>query len=149
MKNIAFLTLFCCFSVNLFAQETQREQIDKTIRAYFEGYMTGNMEKLALAFDTTSAHLYALKAEEGKPVVTANKLNEVVKRWVKNVQTKPYTEADIKQSYYKILLLDVTDDKVAIAKIEIKLGQKLYIDYLSLYKWGEQWKIVSKTFAQK
>jgi hypothetical protein len=137
MKNLVFLMLFGCFSANLFAQDTQREQIDKTIRAYFEGYMTGNIEKLSFAFDTTSAHLYAPKVEDNKIVVVPNKLGEVVKRWVKNAQNKPYSEADIKQSYYKILLLDVTDDKAAI------------VDYLSLYKVGEQWKIVSKTFAQK
>lgn len=141
--------IFACFANSLFAQNIQREQIDKTIRAYFEGYMTGNLEKLALAFDTTSANLYAIKVEEGKSSTIAHKLNEVVKRWVKNVQNKPYTEADIKQSYYKILLLDVSDDKAAIAKIEIKLGQKRYIDYLSLYKINEQWKIISKTFVQK
>ena len=66
MRNISFLVLFCCFSGNLFAQDTQREQIDKTIRAYFEGYMTGNIQKLAIAFDTTSANLYANKLENGK-----------------------------------------------------------------------------------
>ncbi len=148
MKNISFLMLFCCFSASLFAQNMQREQIDKTIRAYFEGYMTGNVEKLAFAFDTTSANLYATKTGEDKPVVIAHKFGEVVKRWVKNVQNKPYTEEDIKQSYYKILFLDVSDDKAAIAKIEIKLGQKLYVDYLSLYKLGEHWKIVSKIFVQ-
>jgi hypothetical protein len=151
-KNILVLFTLCSvcgFNLQLKAQNSQHEGIDKAIKNYFEGYMTGNIEKLALAFDTTSAHLYAPKLEAGKTTITPNKLHEVVKRWANNVQKKPYTESEIQQSYYKILFLDVSDEKAAIAKIEIKLGQKLYYDYLSLYKIGEQWKIVSKTFVQK
>lgn len=152
MKNLKFI-LFLCFFLGVQmltqAQDTDKSDIDKAIRNYFEGYMTGDMKKLVLAFDTTSAHLYAMKAEAGKSITTPHKLNEVVKRWVKNVEKKPYTEAEIKESYYKTLLLDITDGKVAMAKIEIKLGQKTYYDYLSLYKMNVGWRIVSKTFAQK
>lgn len=149
MQNIIFFVLFFCFSNLLFAQDTQKEQIDKTIRGYFEGYMNGNLEKLAVAFDTTSGHLYANKVENSKSTIMPHKFGNVVKRWAKNAQTKPYSEAEIKQSYYKILFLDITDDKAAVAKIEIKLGQNLFVDYLSLYKSNENWKIVGKTYVQK
>lgn len=151
MKKILLLLIgfWGSLSLSLKAQNTASEGIDKAIKNYFEGYLTGDMRKLTLALDTTSAHLYATKVAEGKNITVAHKLNEVVKRWVSNVQKKPYSEAEIKESYYKILYLDITDDKAAIAKIEIKLGQKLYIDYLSLYRLGDTWKIISKTFVQK
>lgn len=42
--------------------------------------------------------------------------------------------------------IDVTDD-VAVAKVNyFEGGTKTYIDYISLYKYGEEWKIISKIF---
>ena len=42
--------------------------------------------------------------------------------------------------------IDVTGD-VALAKVNcFEGGTKTYIDYISLYKYGEEWKIISKIF---
>jgi hypothetical protein len=46
----------------------------------------------------------------------------------------------------KFLNIDVSGN-AAMAKFEFFVGQKLtFIDYQFLYKFGEQWKIVSKIF---
>ncbi|MCB2221469.1 MAG: nuclear transport factor 2 family protein [Bacteroidetes bacterium] len=46
----------------------------------------------------------------------------------------------------KFPMIDVTGD-AAIAKIELyRDGEKIYTDYLSLYKFDEGWRIVSKIY---
>lgn len=46
----------------------------------------------------------------------------------------------------KFLDVDVSGT-AAVAKIEFYVGEKLtFIDYISLYKFGEEWKMVSKIF---
>ena len=48
----------------------------------------------------------------------------------------------------KFLSVDVTGT-AAVAKFEFYVGKELkYVDYLSLYKFGDDWKIVSKIFYQ-
>ena len=46
----------------------------------------------------------------------------------------------------KFLSVDVTGN-AAVAKFEFYTGSKLtFVDYLSLYKFGDKWEIVSKIF---
>ncbi len=43
-------------------------------------------------------------------------------------------------------MIDVTGT-AAVAKLEFYVGKTLkYIDYMSLYKFGDEWKIVNKIF---
>ena len=47
---------------------------------------------------------------------------------------------------HRIEVLDQTGD-AAVARVEILQGDKLlYTDYMSLYRFGDGWKIVAKTF---
>ena len=59
-------------------------------------------------------------------------------------QTEPLKEEDT--TYCKFLNIDITGT-AAVAKIELNKGGKtIYIDYLSLYKFEDGWKIVGKIY---
>jgi len=59
-------------------------------------------------------------------------------------QTEPLKEENT--TYCKFLNIDITGT-AAVAKIELSKGGKvIYIDYLSLYKFEDGWKIVSKIY---
>ncbi len=72
--------------------------------------------------------------------------------WKKKIQEKlekgelPRKEGE--KISIKFLNVDVTGT-VAVAKFEFYVGEKLaYIDYQSLYKFADGWKIVSKVFQK-
>ncbi|TAE71591.1 MAG: hypothetical protein EAZ85_10635 [Bacteroidetes bacterium] len=141
------LLLFISFSLNIFAQKNiAPKEIDEVIKNYFEGYMTGNLEKLAIAFDTTAGSMFATAKDSA---IINYKFATLTKRWADNATKKPFTAEEIKSSYYKIQYFDKIDDKLASVKIEIKLGKNLFIDVLTMYKINQKWKITSKLFVKK
>ncbi len=44
-------------------------------------------------------------------------------------------------------MLDIVDDTLAIAKVEVSFSKSDFIDYLVLYKVGNDWRIMTKTFV--
>ena len=59
-------------------------------------------------------------------------------------QKEPLTEENT--TTVRFLNIDITET-AAVAKIELSKGGKvIFIDYLSLYKFNEGWKIVSKIY---
>jgi hypothetical protein len=69
--------------------------------------------------------------------------------WIKiseERRTKETQKTDIPKIICKFLLIDVTGN-AAIAKIELsRKDEKLFTDYLSLYKLDSGWKIVGKIY---
>ena len=145
-KILIFSLLFMLSNGSLFAQKKEKKAIDQVIKNYFEGYLEGNIKKLAMAFDTTSG---AMIASVKDTATIQYKFNSLLKRWVENAQKKPFSEQEIKNSFYKIKKLELINENLAITTIEIKLGKNLFVDVLSLYKVNEKWKIVSKVFIKK
>jgi hypothetical protein len=39
--------------------------------------------------------------------------------------------------------------RLSVAKVDIERSAGSYIDYLVMYKFGEQWRIVNKTFVDR
>ena len=48
---------------------------------------------------------------------------------------------------WRVLSLDVVDSSVAVSKLHISRKGGSYVDFLVLYKIGERWRIVNKTFS--
>ncbi len=64
----------------------------------------------------------------------------------KKLAEDPGPPADDKKVTCKFPMIDITGD-AAVAKIELyRGGEKIFTDYLSLYKFEEGWKIVSKIY---
>jgi hypothetical protein len=121
--------------------------IELVMRNYFEGYMSGDHAKLTAAFDTSAGAMIALR-DSGKTTMNFP-MRDLMLRWVDNVKKTPYSDADRKASKYAIVSCDIVDDVLAIVKLDITLGKRRFLDYLSLYKIDGTWKIVSKVFVQQ
>ena len=67
-------------------------------------------------------------------------LKKALKAWA----AKPSPESN-----GKILMVDVLNDKLAVAKIKLKWNKNEYYDYVTLAKINNKWKIVSKIFMSK
>ncbi len=71
-----------------------------------------------------------------------------IKTWIERVEqrkTNPALQNQPKVSG-KFLEIDVTGD-AAMVKLELyRENTKIFTDYLSLYRFGNDWKIVSKTY---
>ena len=67
--------------------------------------------------------------------------------WVGNIkQSKAAGKKPATETKCKYLFVDVTGNS-AVAKIELhRAGKRIFTDYLSLYKFKDGWKIVSKIY---
>jgi len=148
----SFLSALLIFAISLsaFAQNNadvkkDQEAIKKVIlSAYVDGLQNeGNLDKIDKGF------------HPGFNLLGIGRGNEIWKlpiyTWKESTKKKleegklPKKDKD-KMVTIKFLNVDVTGT-AAVAKIEFYVGEKLtYVDYLSLYKFKDGWKIVSKIF---
>jgi hypothetical protein len=128
----------------LFAQDdTEKETIQKVIqKAYVDGLQNkGPVSDIEDGFHPGFELL-------------GNRNNELTKwpiySWVqyheKKLAEDPSPPTEDKVVTCKFPMIDVTGN-AAIAKIELyRDGEKIFTDYLSLYKFDEGWQIVSKIY---
>lgn len=148
-KTILFTILALIVNVFCFSQsdaeiKNEQEAIKKVIQsAYVDGLQNeGDMAKIDAGFHPSfnllgigqGQTIWALPIYTWKENVLRDKANGKIPR------------TGDKQVNIKFLNVDVTGT-AAMAKIEFYVGTKLtYVDYLSLYKFEDNWKIVSKIF---
>jgi len=74
-----------------------------------------------------------------------------IQNWIDSVNARKVAldfDATTAQRDCRIVQLDVTGG-AAMAKVEIdRDGKRLYTDYLSLLKFGNNWKIVAKVYVE-
>ena len=117
------------------------KEIRDVIELYFKGAATSEAHYFEKAFDVPNAHMkYVWKDESGKESVKIVPIADAIKGW---------TSRPPEKSWGKILSVDLVDDKMAVAKIEMLYRGTIYVDLLSLYKIGEEWKIVNKVFVNR
>lgn len=46
----------------------------------------------------------------------------------------------------KILSVDIVDERMALVKLSLKTKNSDYVDYLTMYKRNNKWRIVNKMF---
>lgn len=148
MKKIAVFVLMF-LSIHSFSQKKQddRDLVRQKVESYYKGYLNNDAKEIISAFDLENGHLKARQKDTNtqKDFVRVYPMEQVAERWVNK---KPFTDAQKAVSYLKILSMDVLQGELAIVKVELKAGDKLFIDYLSLYKINEEWKIVNKVFVE-
>jgi hypothetical protein len=148
MKKILAIAILILCGYHLFAQETdikkETELIKKTIQsAYVEGLQNeGDTVKINRGFHPAFEMLMPMKDGYLK--------RYAIKEWKDKIKAdvkagKLPRKSDSRISV-KFLNVDVTGT-VAVAKFEFYVAGKLtFIDYLSLIKFGDDWKIVSKIY---
>ncbi|MCK5079923.1 MAG: nuclear transport factor 2 family protein [Bacteroidales bacterium] len=143
MKRLSILILIFSMCVFVFAQDIEKEAIKKLV---LTAYVDGLQNKGDL--DATRAGFFPgfelLMFQNGM----INKLP--IYNWITYAEMKKAKEADPlpeeELTSCDFEFIDITGT-AAVTKIHLsKGGKKIYTDYLSLYKFEDGWKIVSKIY---
>ncbi len=146
MKNILVLLLLACYALPVFSQleHGEVEDIKRVIQmAYVEGIQNeGDIAKIDAGIHPDfnllgigeNGTIWKLPISEWKGKVIERKKKGQLPRQKDNLIS------------IKFLSVDVTGT-AAVAKFEFYVGKELkYIDYISLYKFSDGWKLISKIF---
>jgi hypothetical protein len=139
MKKI-FLLLALMSAFNQSFSQTDEDAIKSVVNtAYVDGIQNrGSIENIRSGFHPTFTML-RLVENEVKPYPIEEWIAAIEKDKRENKPALPKAEG-------KFLNIDVTG-KAAVVKLELyREGKKTFTDYLSLYKFSEGWKIVSKIY---
>ena len=149
MKKLFFALSALMLTISAFTQTTGKndadiEAIKKTIQtAYVEGLQNeGDFTKIDNGFHPDFELLIPDKNGELRKF-TLTEWKEKIKADLASGKLPKKEENKVS---VKFLLVDVTGN-AAVAKFEFYVGQKLtFVDYQFLYKFQENWKIVSKIY---
>jgi hypothetical protein len=116
------------------AQSDQTEAVKVPLNAYIQGHATGDGEHFKKAFHTEGNMVYV---REGKF------MSRTFAEYIAGASGKP--AADEAQRKRTIESIDVAGT-AASAKIILDYPTVRFVDYMTLLKIGDEWKIVSKVF---
>jgi pimeloyl-ACP methyl ester carboxylesterase len=118
---------------NFLEKENDYEIAEKTITNYFEGRKNANLSQLKNAF-SENANLYTIQNDTTLAIPVSTYLNKVQIEGILQGETK-------------IIDGDITGN-IACYKTSFIYSDKSYIDYLTLVKMQNEWKISCKTFTK-
>lgn len=147
MKKVLLLISFVFLSCLLFAQTANEKEISAVKKAIQDGYVDGLCNNFDMDAINKNIHPDFKIIGIGRDNST---WEYPINKWLEKV--KENKKKGMKYSFVneittvKFLSVDVSG-KVAVAKIEFYEGGKLnFIDYLTLFKFDDGWKIRSKVF---
>ncbi len=144
-RYLTILLLLLPFLMNAQEKSNEVQAVVEVIENYFDGYVDRDLDQLQLAFDTENGAMkVATKTEDGQEQYENVFFKELIPRWAARA---PFSDEVRNNSSLKILTLDITADQMAVAKIEMKIGDTIYIDVLSIQKLNQVWKITNKMFV--
>ena len=126
------------FSINSFAQEeSEKEEIRKTVQLYFDGMIDRDKSKLDHAF-LPQARLIGYRGDQ----LTITSYEE----WSSGTANGDKRE----KSNYKNELVSIRiEGNIALAETELYWPGIYYYDFLTLIKIEGIWKIVHKSWTEK
>jgi 4-oxalocrotonate tautomerase len=113
-------------------------EVTELVQRYFDGFYNGDVEMLKSVFHP-ACHLYS--ARDGK--VTDDDMDAVYTR----VANRAAPAANGEENHDRIISIDLANPELALAKVQISVGVKLFTDYLNCVKVDGEWKIISKVFT--
>ena len=148
MKKLSFLLITMAISLSSFSQQSggdvEADQIKNIIQsAYVEGLQNeGDTVKINMGFH----HGFDLLIPGKNGELEKYSLSEWKAKIKTNLSSGKLPRKGEDKISVKFLFVDVTGN-AAVAKFEFYVGSKLtFVDYQSLYKFQDGWKIVSKIF---
>lgn len=141
-NGVAVAVITGCAIVGLAAtSQSQLADAEQQIRAVVEDYVLGvaeaDPERLARAWAIGAAHMkYVVEGSEDQLEVLP--ITDAISGWTRSAD--PDARA-------RILSIDIVDNRMAAVKLEFRWMGRTYIDYLSLYRLGGNWKLVNKVFV--
>ncbi|WP_170317740.1 nuclear transport factor 2 family protein [Paroceanicella profunda] len=113
-------------------------EIRPLVQDYFDLVHTNDLAILDRIFDG-NAHLYG-RSEEGEVVLWPLARYRQILAGRQSPQSLGALRED------RLLALDVAAATQAFAKVRVRIGQIVFLDYLTLVKLADGWKIASKTY---
>ncbi len=133
-KSILLLTFLLTSIFSLQAQESEYQQVAKTVNYYLDGGTNNDFEILKKAFHESATMKYI-----GKEYTEVNALEFFGSRMKPGPKSNRKTRiADISISGH-----------AANARLEIDYPDFTFIDFMNLLKIDGEWKIVNKIFYKK
>ena len=138
-QNVAVSTVLLGLLVSSGAaaqDHSDEAQIRRVLQAYVEGWKAGDAERLGEVLAPNGTVMWTSETDG-----------------VETLQTMTFAaiiERGRSQRVYEltsVVSLDIVDETLAVAKVDIERAGGSYIDYLVLYKLGEEWRIVNKAFV--
>lgn len=111
--------------------------VEKVVRTYFDGLYEGDTDKLGQAFHEVS-HLYSMHEGGVADLPRA--------KWFEMVKGRPSAKSKGLPRADRIVSIDFSGPETAFVKVECALHPRYFVDYLTLLKLKDGWKVVSKTF---
>ena len=113
------------------------EAIEKVVWTYLDGLYEGDTGKLGKAFHDVS-HLYSMQEGGVADVPRA--------KWFELVNSRPSAKSRGLPRTDRIVSIDLSGPETAFVKLECSLHPRYFVDYLTLLKLKDGWRIVSKTY---
>jgi Zn ribbon nucleic-acid-binding protein len=116
------------------------QQIRAVLNDYIVGWREGNVEKLSGIFAHDEGRVQWVSERDGREVLNAMTFGDVLK------QQKARPAYGLQ---WRVLDLDIIDNELAVAKLQISRSNGHYIDFLILQKINDRWRIINKTFVTR
>ena len=111
--------------------------IEAVVWTYLDGLYEGDTDKLAAAFHPC-AHLYG---EDNGGV-----LDWPREHWLDVVRKRPSAKSQGHPRHDKIVSIDQSGPGTAFVKVECALPPRFFVDYLTMIKTSDGWRVVAKAF---
>jgi hypothetical protein len=131
----AIVALSAFVSVNAAREATEREAVEKKLKMYF----SGDPEQLEQAFHPGATMFYA-RNDSLIAVPIPEYIARVAESRAKGGPPPERTE--------RITQVDITGT-TAVARLELIYPRQKLTDYMSLVKYGGEWRIVNKIFSRE
>lgn len=147
MKKLFIGAITLTLTISVLAQNSTKEDeeaIKNVIQtAYVEGLQNeGDIDKIDSGIHPG---FNLLGIGEGEKMWNLT-IEDWKKKTLERKKKGEYPKAEDKKVSVKFLSIDITGT-AAVAKIEFYVGKQLkYVDYISLYKFPEGWKMVNKIY---
>jgi hypothetical protein len=119
-------------------EANDRAAIEAAVWTYLDGLHEGDAEKLASVFHPVS-HLYSADKDGGVADLPRDK-------WLEMVRSRPSAKSQGHARHDKIVSIDQSGPGTAFVKVECALPPRFFVDYLTMIKTGEGWRVVAKAF---
>jgi hypothetical protein len=131
----AILALSAFVSLNAARDASEREAVEKPLKMYF----SGDPEQLKQAFHPGATMFFA-RNDSLIAVPIPEYIARVAASRAKGDPAPQRTE--------RIAQVDISGTS-AVARLELEYPQQKITDYMSLVKYGGEWRIVSKIFSRE
>jgi Putative lumazine-binding len=117
-------------------EQAIREVVDK----YFRGVVNGDRDLLEQAWYTKGTQMiYIKKLGQTEPSFDAVPIDAAIENW---------SRIKANSSSGKVLSLDIVEGEMAMVKFDFRYERMHYIEYLTLLKLKDGWKLVSKSYVR-